>query len=91
MPPAEPADLDHRHQDTLRQIFRHPASGNIEWRAVLSLLDAVGTVSPRSDGKVEVTLGPEQAFLDPPKGKAIDIELVADLRRLLANSGYLPS
>ena len=91
MPPAEPARLDHRHQDTLRQVFRHPASGNIEWRAVLSLLEAVGTVTPRHDGKVEVTVGPEQAFLDPPRGKDIDIQMVTDLRRMLAAAGYSPS
>jgi hypothetical protein len=40
----------------LRQIFRHPVSHNIEWRAVLSLLEAVGTVTVRHDGKVAVTI-----------------------------------
>lgn len=91
MPPAQPAHLDHRHQDTLRQIFRHPASGNIEWRAVLSLLEAVGTVTQRHDGKVDVTVGPGQAFLDPPRGKDIDIQMISDLRRMLTNAGYSPS
>jgi hypothetical protein len=89
--PPEPSHLDHRHQDTVRRIFRHPASGNIEWHAVLSLLEAVGTVSRRHDGKVEVTVGPDQAFLDPPKGKAIDLQMVSDLRRMLTNAGYRPS
>jgi hypothetical protein len=36
------ADLDHRHRDTLEKLFSRPSSANIEWRQVLSLLDAVG-------------------------------------------------
>ena len=59
----EPEHLDNRHRDTLRQIFQHPTSHNIEWHAVLSLLEAVGTVTVRHDGKVAVKLGPEQFFM----------------------------
>jgi len=87
----EPEHLDNRHRDTLREIFRHPTSHNIEWHAVLSLLEAVGTVTVRHDGKVVVKLGPEQEFLDPPTGKDIDEQMVVDLRRMLGNAGYRPS
>lgn len=87
----EPEHLDNRHRDTLRQIFEHPTSHNIEWRAVLSLLEAVGTVSVRHDGKVAVKLGPEQEFLEPPAGKDIDTQMVVDLRRMLSGAGYAPS
>jgi hypothetical protein len=87
----EPEHLDNRHRDTLREIFRHPTSHNIEWRAVLSLLEAVGTVTIRHDGKVEVNLGGEQEFLDPPRNKDIDEQMVVDLRRMLGNAGYKPS
>ena len=38
-----PSDLSNHHRDTLEKIFRHPARGNIDWRQVISLLDAVGT------------------------------------------------
>jgi hypothetical protein len=82
--------LDSRHRDTLRQIFEHPASHNIEWRAVMSLLEAVGTVDVRHDGKVSVTLGSELAFLEPPVGKDIDAQMVVDLRRMLTSAGYRP-
>ncbi len=82
-----PEHLDGRHRDTLRQIFQHPTSHNIEWRAVLSLLEAVGTVSVRHDGKVAVTLGPAQEFLDPPVAKDIDEQMVVDLRRMLRDAG----
>jgi hypothetical protein len=87
----EPAELDSHHRDTLRKIFQHPASHNIEWRAVLSLLEAVGTVSRHRDGKVAVTVGNEEEFLDPPTGKDINVQMVVDLRRILGNAGYRPA
>jgi hypothetical protein len=87
----EPEHLDNRHRDTVREIFRHPTSHNVEWRAVLSLLEAVGTVTIRHDGKVVVRLGPEQEVLDPPKNKDIDEQMVVDLRRMLGNAGYKPA
>jgi hypothetical protein len=84
----EAEQLDSRHRDTLRQIFEHPTSHNIEWHAVMSLLEAIGTVTTRHDGKVSVKLGSELEFLDPPRGKDIDAQLVVDLRRMLGNAGY---
>ena len=86
-----PEHLDGRHRDTLRQIFEHPTSHNIEWRAVMSLLDAVGTVTVRHDGKVAAKIGSELEFLEPPAGKDIDEQMVVDLRRMLRNAGYSPS
>ena len=92
MPPTpESEHLSGRHRDTLRQIFDHPVSHNIEWHAVVSLLEAVGTVSTSRDGKLDVSVGDEKAFLDPPKGKDIDAQTVVDLRRMLAAAGYQPS
>ncbi len=91
MPSPEPEHLDSRHRDTLRQIFEHPVSHNIEWRAVLSLLEDVGTVTVRHDGKIAVKLGNEQEFLEPPTGKDVDAQMVVDLRRMLASSGYGPA
>ena len=73
-----PEHLNNRHRDTLRQIFEHPASHNIEWHAVMSLLEAVGTVTVRHDGKVAIKIGSEQEFLDPPPGKDIDTQMVVD-------------
>ena len=87
----EPEHLDSRHGDTLRQIFQHPTSHNIEWHAVMSLLGAVGTVTVRHDGKVAVKIGPELEFLEPPVGKDIDEQMVVDLRRMLSTAGYGPS
>jgi hypothetical protein len=86
-----PEHLNNRHRDTLNQIFRHPVSHNIEWHAVMSLLEAVGTVTVRHDGKVVVKIGAEQEFLDRPAGDDIDTQMVVDLRRMLSNAGYRPA
>jgi hypothetical protein len=88
--PAEPEHLSNRHRDTLQEIFRHPTSHNIEWRNVVSLLDAVGTVTEHHDGKLTVALGPETEYLDPPKAKDIDEQMVVDLRRMLTAAGFKP-
>jgi hypothetical protein len=85
-----PEHLDGRHRDTLRQIFQHPTSHNIEWRAVTSLLEAVATVTVAHDGKLAVKLGDELEFLEPPVGKDIDDQMVIDLRRMLTSAGYHP-
>jgi hypothetical protein len=87
---ADPPHLDNRHRDTLRQIFAHPLSHNIEWRAVRSLLEAVGTVTVRHDGKVAIQVGATQEVLEPP-GKDIDARTVEELRRMLSLAGYTPS
>jgi hypothetical protein len=84
-------DLNHHHRDTLERIFSHPSSGNIEWRQVLSLLEAVGTTTEELNGKLRVTLGPETEVLQPPSGKDIDQQMIVDLRRMLSNAGLAPS
>jgi hypothetical protein len=84
------AELTHRHRDTLERIFSHPASGNIEWRQVLSLLAAVATTTEEHNGKLRVVLGPQTEVLQPPRGKDIDRQLVVELRRLLTAAGLAP-
>jgi hypothetical protein len=84
-------DLNNHHRDTLAQIFSHPSSGSIEWRQALSLLEAVGTVTRKHNGKLEVTVGPETEVLDQPRGKDIDQQLIVDLRRMLTSAGLAPS
>jgi hypothetical protein len=91
MTSAEPEHLNNHHRDTLRKIFEHPASHNIEWREVVSLLEAVGTVDVRHDAEVSVQIGPEREFFEPPAGKDIDEQMVVDLRRMLSKAGFGPS
>jgi hypothetical protein len=85
---SELPHLDNRHRNTLRQIFQHPTSHNIEWHAVTSLLEAIGTVAAHHDGKVTVTVGSQTEIFDPPAGKDADVQMVIDLRRLLSSAGY---
>jgi hypothetical protein len=82
--------LNDHHRDTLKKIFSHGSSGNIEWRNVLSLLNAVGTATEQHNGKVRVTLGPETEVLRPPHGKDIDEQTLVDLRRMLRQAGFGP-
>jgi hypothetical protein len=84
------AELGSRHRDTLEKIFSHASSGNIEWRQVLTLLDAVGSARRTHNGKVEVTVGNETQVFEPPHGKDIDEQTLVDLRRMLSNAGYGP-
>jgi hypothetical protein len=87
--PEQP-HLSNHHRTTLRQIFQHPVSHNIEWHAVVSLLQAVGSVAEHHDGKAAVTIGSSTEFFDVPSHKDIDVQTVLDLRQMLANGGYTP-
>jgi hypothetical protein len=84
----DPEHLSNHHRTTLHQLFQHPVSHNIEWHAVVSLLEAVGTVETHHDGKVAVTLGSRTEFFDRPPGKDIDVQTVVDLREMLSAAGY---
>ena len=86
-PEPEPVTNPH-HRQTLIQLFEHPTSHNIEWHAVLSLLEAVGSVELRHDGEYAVSVGAETQFLGRPKGKDLDIEQVLAVRRVLSAAGY---
>jgi hypothetical protein len=82
--------LNNHHRDTLREVFDHQRGGNVEWRKIRSLLEAVGTVEEEHDGKLKVTIGPETEVLHPSHGKDVDRQLLVDLRRMLSEAGYSP-
>jgi hypothetical protein len=91
--PSEPAlfgnhHLTNHHRNTLRQIFQHPAGHNIEWRAVLSLVEAVGSAEEQHGGKVAVTIGSQTEYFDAPPHKDIDTQTVVNLRRMLTQAGF---
>jgi hypothetical protein len=87
---SEPVHLNNHHRNTLRQIFQHPVSHNIEWHAVVSLLEAIGSVVEHRDDMVAVTVGSATEFFDVPAQKDIDTQTVVDLRRMLSSAGYGP-
>lgn len=84
------AHLSGHHRDTVENLFSHPAGGNVEWRQVLSLLEAIGTVTEEHNGKFKVTVGAETEVLTAPHGKDVEAEMVTDLRRMLTNAGFAP-
>jgi hypothetical protein len=84
------AGLNNHHRDTIEKIFSHPASGNVEWRQVLSLLEKIGNATEEHNGKIRVTLGPETEVLTPPRSKDIDKQMIVDLRRMLRQAGFEP-
>lgn len=85
---SQPRHLNNHQRDTLLQIFAHPTSRNIEWQAGLSLLEAVGSVEQRPDGKYLVHVGEEVETFTRPRGKDLDIQQVVDIRRMLTTAGY---
>ena len=87
-PTPEPEHLSNHHRSTLRRLFQHPVSHNIEWIAVTSLLEAVGSVTEQPHGKVVIVVGSETEYFDPPAHKDIDTQAVVNLRRMLSRAGY---
>jgi hypothetical protein len=79
--------LDHHHRRTAEAILSHPVSHNIEWRDVLSLLEAIGDVTEEHNGKVKVGVGGETETFHRPAGKDISEQMVVDLRRMLRAAG----
>jgi hypothetical protein len=79
--------LDHHHRRTAEAILSHPVSHNIEWRDVLSLLEAIGEVTEEHNGKFKVDVGGETEMLHRPGGKDIGEQMVVDLRRMLGAAG----
>ena len=86
----EPVKLTHHHRATAERILSHPTSHNIEWHAILSLLNAVGTVRETGKGHIEITIGNAVEVLEQTRRKEVDAEQLAVLRRLLRNAGYGP-
>ena len=84
------AHLSSHHRETVERIFAEPLSHNIGWREVVSLLEAIGTVTHEHNGKLRVSLGPETEVLHAPHGKDVEAQTVVDLRRMLTQAGFGP-
>jgi len=82
--------LNGHHRTTLDSIFRHPASHNVEWHDVLSLLQHIGTVTERHNGDYEVAIGGHAIIVDRPKGHDLEGDQLRTLRHFLAQAGISP-
>jgi hypothetical protein len=85
-----PVHLNAHHRETVLHLFQHPVSHKIDWKDVVSLLEAIATVEETHKGKFLVTLGAETETFEPPRHKDIDAQQVVDLRRMLKSAGYEP-
>jgi hypothetical protein len=79
--------LDAHHRRTAQAIMSHPVSHNIEWRDVLSFLEAIGTVTEEHNGKFKIEVGGETETLERPHEKDINEQTVVDLRRMITAAG----
>jgi len=50
----------------------------------------VETTNDEHNGRFRVTLGPETEVFEAPRGKHIDEQMIADLRRMLSQAGFIP-
>ena len=82
--------LNNHHRQTLEHLFDHQQKGNIHWREVRSLLEAVGSVDEEHNGKVKIHVGETTISIHDPGHHEIDRQLVVDLRRALEAAGYGP-
>ena len=86
-----PEHLSNHHRQTPEHVFNHQQAGNIHWREVRSLLEAVGSVEDEHNGKVEIRVGGTTMVIRDPGHREIDRQLIVDLRHALTDAGYAPS
>jgi hypothetical protein len=98
-PPASPSILMHSippsltgsHLRTYETIFQHPLSHNLEWRAVRSLFEKLGSVTEEPNGNLKVTRHGQVLVLHPPRTKDVaDADEIMTLRHFLERSAAVP-
>src|SRR5579872_6613413 len=79
--------MERQHARVLDAIFEHPFPHNLEWADVLSLMQHIGTVTERHDGKYDFETHGVHAVFTKPHDKDLTPEAVLELRRLLSDAG----
>ena len=81
-----------KHQKTLALIFSKPASGNIKWSNIESLLKDLGAkISERQGSRIGVKLfGEIQVFHRPHPSPDTDKGAVSSVRKWLEKNGVTP-
>jgi hypothetical protein len=84
--------MKRKHQKTLRTIFVHPISGNIQWRDVEALFVELGAeIAEREGSRVAVVLfGEVRVFHRPHPTPNTDKGAVASIRKWLEQHGVEP-
>ena len=84
--------MNNRQRATLEAIFADPIPAGIEWRAIESLLSALGAeLSEGRGSRVRVVLGERKAvFHRPHPQKEVDKGAVKSIRDFLIAAEVLP-
>ncbi len=83
--------LNGKHETTLRTIFQHPVSHNLDWRHLVRLLSALGTVEERPNGRLTARINDQEAVLHRPRHKDLNsVEEVMQVRHFLERAGVAP-
>jgi hypothetical protein len=78
------------HDRTLAMLFEHPMAGNIEWRQVVALFEAIGTAVEGAHDALHVTVNGQTDVLHRPRHKDIEEEEIAQIRHFLRRAGVEP-
>lgn len=81
-----------KHRATLELIFARPASGNVKWRDVEALFEALGaSIEEAAGSRVTVRLfGVVRVFHRPHPSPDTDKGAVASIRKWLEENGVTP-
>lgn len=84
--------MGQKHQRTLKRVFAHPTSANIQWRDIESLFTELGaTVGEREGSRVAVVLfGEVRVFHRLHPSPNTDKGAVASIRKWLEQHGVEP-
>mgnify|MGYP002152326092 FL=1 len=84
--------MKRKHQQTLESVFARPPSANIQWRQVVSMMQALGAeVAERRGSRVAFILGGKVNIQHRPHpDPSLDKGAVADLRDFLESCGIKP-
>ena len=84
--------MSHKHQNLLHSIFHYPATGNIHWREVESLLQHLGAmVEPAHGARFRIVLNKREFFLHHPHHSNVcTMQEIKHLRDCLAGAGVTP-
>lgn len=81
-----------KHRKTLELVFARPVPGGVKWKAIESLLVALGAViSEREGSRVGVKLfGQPRVFHRPHRSPDTDKGALEDIRKWLEANGVRP-
>jgi hypothetical protein len=79
--------MAHDHERTLRTIFDHPTSHNIEWKDVIRMLDSIGTTADAGHDGLRVTVNNKTVVFHHTYQKTLNDDQVKQMRHFLHDAG----